>query len=104
MIVRSKEDTIKVDAQISGVLYIFGELGNIAESADGAFSVGCGTFEALWDWGGEVWYVVGFWGLELRATMWAGRRLWADDVATTVLKPSFPSIDFSQPWWSQLPP
>lgn len=47
MIVRSKEDTIKVDAQVSGVLYIFGELGNIAESTDGTFSVGCGTFEAL---------------------------------------------------------
>lgn len=45
MVVRSEEDTIKDDAQVSGVL--FGELGNTGESAGDDFSVGCGMFEVL---------------------------------------------------------
>lgn len=39
--------------------------------------------------------MVGCWGLELRAGIWAGHRLWFDDLPTTVLlKPPSPSINF----------
>lgn len=91
-----KEDGLQDDACVSGVW--FGELENMGESADEDFSVGCDMCEVLMRlWSEEMWYVVGFQGLELRGAMWEGHRLWFDDLSTPVLpKPSFPSVTFSQ--------